>query len=439
MNVTNLILNLKAMITDNTLDQAMVSKAIKLLELGAVYQADSVASLPTASTANAGQLYYVLYDGLYWSTGEYWLPIVQTNVNPAWAWGCNDIGQLGDNSTASRVSPIRVIGGFADWCQVSGGGRHSLGVRCNGTAWAWGYGATGRLGNDSTPNRSSPVSVIGGFNDWCQVAAGCCHSLGVRSNGTAWAWGANAQGRLGNNCTIDRSSPVSVVGGFTDWCQVSAGNWHSLGVRCNGTAWAWGCNGQGRFGDNCTINQSSPVSVVGGFTDWCQVSAGYQHSLGVRTNGTAWAWGCNSLGRLGDNSTINRSSPVSVVGGFTDWSQVATGTFHSLGVRTNGTAWAWGYNGQGRLGDNSTISRTSPVSVVGGFTDWCQVAGGVHSLGVRVNGTAWAWGCNGAGELGNNSTINRSSPVSVVGGFTDWCQVSATQTGASLAIRSTLT
>jgi len=147
----------------------------------------------------------------------------------------------------------------------------------------------------------------------------------------SWAWGLSYRGRLGDNSAIDRSSPVSVVGGFTDWCQLSAGGAHSLGVRSNGTAWAWGYN-SGRLGDNTTISRSSPVSVVGGFTDWYQVSAGDAHSLGVRTNGTAWSWGNNSQGRLGDDSTISRSSPVSVVGGFTDWYQVSTGSYHTLGI-----------------------------------------------------------------------------------------------------------
>jgi alpha-tubulin suppressor-like RCC1 family protein len=428
MNVANLILHLKAMITDNTLDQAMVSKAIKLLELGAVYQADNYASLPTSSVANAGQLYYVRFDGLYWSTGEYWIPIVQTDLLTTWSWGRNDRGQLGDNSSICRSSPINVVGGFTDWCQISSGIVHSTGVRCNGTLWAWGCNGYGRLGNNSTIERNSPILVLGSFNNWCQAAAGDVHSLGVRTNGTAWAWGNNNQGRLGNDSTISRSSPVSVVGGFTDWCQVAAGCVHSLGLRTNGTVWSWGCNATGQLGDGTSISRSSPVSVVGGFTDWCQVSAKWNHVVAIRTNGTAWAWGCNSNGQLGDGTAVSRSSPVSVVGGFTDWCQVSVGNAHSLGVRCNGTAWAWGVNQQGQLGDNTnTAQRSSPVSVVGGFTDWCQVSAGyMFGAGVRTNGTLWAWGCNGNGRLGDNdgTVACRSSPVSVTGGFTDWYQIS---------------
>jgi alpha-tubulin suppressor-like RCC1 family protein len=348
------------------------------------------------------------------------------DVGLSLAWGYNGFGRLGDGTTVNKSSPVSVIGGFTDWCQVSAGSSHSLGVRSNGTAWAWGFNCHGRLGDGTTVSKSSPVSVIGGFTDWCQVSSGGGHSLGVRTDGTAWGWGSNGVGVLGDGTTVSKSSPVSVIGGFTDWCQVSSGGGHSLGVRCDGTAWAWGNNGSGRLGDGATTNRSSPVSVVGGFTDWCQVSAGDSHSLGVRCDGTAWAWGAGVSGRLGDGATTNRSSPVSVVGGFTDWCQVSGSSSHSLGVRTDGTAWAWGCNGSGRLGDGTTVNRSSPVSVIGGFADWCQVsAGDSHSLGVRTDGTAWAWGCNGVGRLGDGTTVNRSSPVSVIGGFADWCQVSA--------------
>jgi alpha-tubulin suppressor-like RCC1 family protein len=287
--------------------------------------------------------------------------------------------------------------------------------------------------------------IIGGFTDWIQVDAGAFtssgefHSLGVRANGTAWAWGSATAGQLGDGTVlISRSSPVSVIGGFTDWIQVSAGGGHSLGVRANGTAYAWGSNTSGRLGDGTAVAKSSPVSVVGGFTDWLQVSGGNSHSLGVRANGTAWAWGLGTSGRLGDGTAVAKSSPVSVIGGYTDWIQVAAGDAHSVGLRANGTAWAWGDNGSGRLGDGTTVSTSSPVSVVGGYTDWIQVtAGTAHSLGLRANGTAWAWGAGASGRLGNDTVDNRSSPVSVVGGFTDWIQVDA---GAeySLGLRATI-
>jgi alpha-tubulin suppressor-like RCC1 family protein len=362
---------------------------------------------------------YVMSDGARWSTNTL------IKAVSAYAWGNGGNGRLGDGTLVARSSPVSVVGGFTDWIQVSGGSTHSLGLRANGTAYAWGNNGTGQLGDVTTVNKTSPVSVIGGFTDWIQVGSGNFHSLGLRANGTAWAWGSGASGQLGDNTEVDKSSPVSVIGGFTDWIQVSGGNSYSLGLRANGTAWAWGPNGSGQLGDGTAVNKSSPVSVVGGYTDWIQVSGG-GHSLGVRANGTAWAWGTGGSGRLGDGTAVTKSSPVSVVGGFTDWIQVSGGNSYSLGLRANGTAWAWGSNGSGELGDDTIVNKSSPVSVVGGFTDWIQVScGGSHSVGLRANGTAWAWGFGTSGQLGDNTEVDKSSPVSVIGGFTDWIQVSA--------------
>ena len=437
--------------SNNTLDYLFLSKAVQTLAVGQVREVATYANLPSAAS-NEGLLVFVTADErIYWSTGTGWYNLIDENKGIAYAWGNGFRGKLGDNTEVSKTSPVSVVGGFTDWCQVSGGSSHSIGLRSNGTVWAWGCSAYGRLGDNctvipSTSGRSSPVSVVGGFTDWCQVSAGASHNLGVRQNGTAWGWGNACSGRLGNNVngsinlvngTGGFSSPVSVVGGFTDWCQVSAGGSHSLGVRTNGTAWGWGDNAYGRLGDGTTVDKSSPVSVVGGFTDWCQVSAGFQTSLGVRTNGTAWAWGRGTSGGLGDGTAVTKSSPVSVAGGFTDWCQVSAGLSNGLGVRRNGTIWAWGVGTCGRLGDGTTVSKTSPVLVLGGFTDWCQVSmGDQHSLGVRTNGTAWAWGIAADGVLGAGAVGNASSPVSVVGGFTDWCQVCAGGSH-SLALRRT--
>ena len=340
-------------------------------------------------------------------------------------WGNNAFGQLGDNTTTSRIFPGGVAADFSDWCQICAGTQHTAAVRTGGSAWAWGSNCYGRLGDNTTTSRSSPVSVVGGFCDWCQISAGNSHTAAVRTGGSAWAWGCNGSGQLGDNTITSRSSPVSVVGGFSDWCQISAGHHHTAAIRPGSGAWTWGRNSAGQLGDNTITSRRSPVSVVGGFCDWCKISAGAAHTAAVRTGGSAWTWGYNNVGQLGDNTTTTRSSPVSVVGGFCDWCQISAHN-HTAAVRTDGSAWAWGCNSYGRLGDNTTTTRSSPVSVVGGFTNWCQIsAGSQHTAAVRTNSSAWAWGCNIFGQLGDCTTTSRSSPVSVVGGFTNWCQISA--------------
>jgi alpha-tubulin suppressor-like RCC1 family protein len=413
------------------LQNCQTSGALDILS-NTVISVSTFANLPDVEQYNGRMIYVDDEKRYYYSVGIEWINDLSSNpviyAEDAYAWGDNSNGRLGNGneSYGSFPNPVSVVGGFTDWCQVSVGKLHSLGLRSNGTLWAWGNNNYGKLGDNTTESRSSPVSVVGGFTDWCQVSTSFYHSLGLRSDGTAWAWGCNNCGQLGDYTTYNNSSPVSVVGGFTDWCQVSAGSCHSLAIKTDGTAWAWGDNYRGQLGDYTDSNSSSPVSVVGEFTDWCQVSAGELHSLGLRSNGTLWAWGINSYGQLGTYDTVNSSSPVSIVGGFTDWCQVDAGGVHNLGVRSNGTAWAWGNNYCGQLGDYTTYCSSSPVSLVGGFTDWCQVSAGFcHSLAIRSNGTAWGWGSNYSEVLGNTNLASRSSPISVSERFTTWCQVSA--------------
>ena len=443
MNIANLILQLESKISNNTLDQQMISKAIRLLEVGAVKVVGSPGELPDPAATPLGELYFVEGSYLYYNSGTSWNTFfsVETETqteNTVWGWGTNFYGIIGDGTYNCRTSPFPTIGGFTDWSQVAAGAYHSVGLRSNGTIWAWGangtygVGITGQLGNNSGTFSLSPVSVVGGITDWCQIAAGAYTTLALRTNGTAWTWGLNYNGDL-----LSKSSPVPVVGGFTDWVSVHSGDTalSSFGIRSDGSAWGWGQGQLGKLGNGTTITRSSPVSVVGGFT-WSQIAAGRCHTIGLRCNGTAWAWGANGLGRLGDGTTVNKSSPVAVVGGFSDWCQIAAGAYHSAGIRTNGTAWSWGFNNSGRLGDGTTVNKSSPVSVVGGFTDWCKIESGFGHVGaIRTNGTAWAWGDNSRGALGDGTTVTRSSPVSVLGGFTDWCDI-AGSSPAMIALRS---
>lgn len=393
----------------------------------------NTASLVSANTS-PGSLVFVESEGIPYikKTDNTWVVLEptlqpQTILNNALNWGENNNGAIGDGTTTRRPAPTATTGQISDFVSISSGYNNSIAIRANGTAWAWGHNSYGRLGVSDTTNRSSPTLVSGGFTDWVKIDVTDSHSLGLRANGTIWSWGRNNSGGLGHGAigsAYNRSSPQSVVGGFTDWADVAAGSQFSVGLRRNGTIWSWGSNSAGQLGDGTTTSSASPVSVVGGFTDWTQISSKGAHTLALRGNGALWAWGYNGSGQLGSGNTTTVSSPVSVVGGFTDWIHLAAGSDFSLAIRANGTLWSWGNNTFGKLGSNSTTNRSSPGSVVGGFTDWVQADSGVqHTAALRANGTLWNWGSGGYGRLGDGSYSNFSSPISVSGGFTDWVAV----------------
>jgi len=404
----------------------------------------TVGDLPSVAD-NKGRLVYVSgEDGYYFSDGTEWLSdfssVSQVISGILYAWGRGSDGRLGDGTAIAKSSPVTVVGGITNWSQISAGSSHNLGVTDAGIAYAWGSGANGRLGDGTTINKSSPVTVVGGITNWSAVSAGNAHSLGLTDAGIAYAWGAGIDGLLGDGTTnINRSSPVTVAGGITNWSAISAGGdggAHNLGVTDAGIAYAWGLGSYGRLGDGTTIARSSPVTVVGGITNWSAVSAGTAHSLGLTDAGILYAWGLGIDGRLGDGTVIRRSSPVTVIGGITNWSSVSAGT-HNLGVTDTGVLYAWGAAGNGRLGDNTIIDKSSPVTVVGGITNWSAVnAGGYHNLGVTDAGILYAWGRGSYGQLGDGSAINRSSPVTVIGGITNWNAVAAGVTSIAISTQS---
>lgn len=160
--------------------------------------------------------------------------------------------------------------------------------------------------------------------------------------------------------------------GLTEQLQaVAAGTWTGLPLPA---LYAWGLNSSGQVGNGTANNLSSPVQV-GSLTDWSQISAGGEHSAAVKTNGTLWTWGKNSFGQLGQNDIVSRSSPVQV-GALTDWAQVSAGlTQFTAAIKTTGTLWTWGDDDGGNLGQNSVVDRSSPVQV-GALTNWAQVSAG---------------------------------------------------------------
>ena len=354
--------------------------------------------------------------------------------NQLWVWGLNNYGQLGTNNTTPGTgisSPVQTVSGGTNWKQVAGGNRHTAAIKTDGTLWLWGFNTSGELGDNTTTSRSSPVQTVSAGTNWKQVSSGSFHTAAIKTDGTLWLWGLNSNGELGTNNTTNRSSPVQTVSAGTNWKQVSMGSFHTAAIKTDGTLWVWGRNNYGQLGDNTVTNRSSPVQTISAGTNWKQVSVGYRHTAAIKTDGTLWVWGRNAYGQLGDNTITHKSSPVQTVSGGTNWKQVScggnsSGGNHTAAIKTDGTLWLWGFNGQGQLGDSTTTSRSSPVQTTSGGTNWKQVAGGnLHTAAIKTDGTLWLWGDNNSGELGDNTSNNRrSAPIQTVAGGTNWKQVS---------------
>ena len=309
-----------------------------------------------------------------------------------WAWGFNGSGQLGDGTTTNRNAPVQ-IGTDTNWKFVTAGGNHSLAIKTDGTLWGWGDSLWGEVGTGTFGVDVLAPTRIGTASNWKSVAAGATFSLGVRTDGTLWAWGDNMYGQLGHGL-YTAYSPVR-VGTAVDWKSVTAGSNHTAALKTNNSLWIWGANMYGQLG-NGTITDNGTPTQLGAAGEWKAVAAGNDHTLAIKADGSLWAWGHNFRGEIGNGTETNQLSPVKI--GTSTWSTVAAGNEFSLAVNANGTLWSWGEV----IGANwnETPYKTSPEQL-GTATDWLSIApGDHHAFGFRANGTVWFWGDNQWGELG---------------------------------------
>ncbi|MCL2680698.1 MAG: hypothetical protein FWF11_04400, partial [Coriobacteriia bacterium] len=305
-----------------------------------------------------------------------------------------------DDAFAPNETPTVVSGGIAllsslDISQgattFSAGSGHSLAIKPDGTLWAWGWNSNARTGlNTTVGNQVVPVQVDTATN-WAQVSAGDAHSLATRTDGTLWAWGSNLNARTGRSTVTGNQLVPIQVDTATNWTQVSAGWEHSLAIRADGTLWAWGANDNGRTGRGITTGNTLVPTQVGTATNWLSVSSGQHHSLGIRSDGTLWAWGNNTSGATGLGTLVGVQSTPAQIGTATNWAQVSAGSFHSLAVRADGTLWTWGSNLNGRTGLDTAVGTELVPTQVGNESNWTQASAGTnHSLAIKANGTLWA-------------------------------------------------
>jgi len=347
-----------------------------------------------------------------------------------WYWGRNSYELINPNS-----SPVQISLGGDTWKQASTGfisnfdiyGARDLAVKADGTMWAQGFFEGVVL---------EPVRIFDDMgSSWKQVSVDAFHAAAIKTDGTLWAWGLNYYGEIGDGTTEYRSSPVQTITGGSNWSQVACGRWGTAAIKTDGTLWAWGNNRSGSLGDDSTVDKSSPVQTISGGSDWVQVAACTDNMAAVKADGTLWTVGGNFSGQLGNNrasgggSFRNRSSPVQTSLGGTNWKSVACGGADTIyyismsAIKTDGTLWLWGNNNGGGLGDNTTENRSNPVQVMTAGNWKYSSTSGTSSAGIKSDGTLWTWGDNGYGQLGDNTTESKSSPVQTIMGGSSWLQV----------------
>lgn len=342
------------------------------------------------------------------------------NPNTMWAWGWNGYGGLGLNNFNNASSPTQVSSSVP-WAAIATQSIvGSWGIKADGTLWYAGYNppvcyAVSPIPESNTTGRFNSYGFsswltfgqVTNYTDWCpapgKFSVGASNSVtNIKKNGTLWSDGG-----------VLTSNRFSQIGSLTNWCFVSVGG--GLGgfsVKTDGSLWVWGDNYYGALGIPCFIGCntnrliSSPIQI-GSCYNWAKTASGCSNGLAIKKDGTLWAWGYCSSGVLGQGSSSSCGKIFSTrvqIGSCNNWKCVAISGSTSVGIKTDGTMWAWGYNGPNSLlGTGDTTNRSSPVQI-GGLNIWKRTAIAGNGVALTSTGKLYAWGTptgNGHGPCGN--------------------------------------
>ena len=283
----------------------------------------------------------------------------------------------------------------------------------------------GAAANGARASMSAPVTAI---------ATGGAHSCALAADGTVSCWGKDDSGELGNGLvtTSATSTPVSVVG-LSGVTAITAGFNRTCALGTDGTVHCWGDNHDGELGNGTTTDSATPVSVVG-LSGVTAITAGLNHTCALTADRTVHCWGDNTYGELGTGTMTSSLTPVSVVG-LSGVTAITAGANRTCALTADRTVHCWG---AGALGDGTTPSSLTPVTVVGLSGVTAITTGWNHSCALTGDGLAHCWGDNYSGELGNGTTTRSLTPVRVVGlsgvtaitaGYRNSCAVTRGGTG----------
>ncbi|HYC38792.1 MAG TPA: hypothetical protein VEC19_20360 [Usitatibacter sp.] len=331
-----------------------------------------------------------------------------TQEGDVYSWGANREGELGDGTTSSRPDPRR-IAALAGVTAISAGWTGAAAVKADGTVWTWGDSPGAFLGHGPAPPRGT-VTRVPGVENIVAVSMGCFHTVALAADRTVWAWGWNGYGALGLGSITTGDHPPTQLGAPRDIVAIAAGCVHTLALTANGDVWAWGSNAYGQLGDGTRITRAEPVRL-NGISDVVAISTRVGHTLALKRDGTLWSWGRNDYGELGDGTTTARLAPVLLSGVPRTLEAIAAGNGFSLALQNDGTVLSWGGNEDGRLGDSTLASHSTPQALPGFAAVRSLEAGPTHAAAVKQDGSVWGWGANRGGQLALEAPTQRSTPT----------------------------
>lgn len=341
-------------------------------------------------------------------------------------WGNNSNGQLGDgNFLTDSNRPVAVSGLPLGVVAVSAGFEHTCAITSDGDVFCWGDNSLGQLGDDILAFSSTPVAVSNLGSDVTSISTGTYFTCALTSSSGVLCWGDNEHGQLGDGTIIESRTPVAVNGLSSGVTVISVGNDHACALTDDAGVLCWGNNSRGQLGDGTTKDISTPITVSGLPSDVIIISSGYAHTCASTDSNGLFCWGDNYFGQLG-GAAASSIVPQAVENLPSDVTSITSGYTHSCAHDNGGEILCWGDNSRGQLGDGSTTDSSTPVSITGLSSSLTAIsAGGGHTCAVSSGGGLYCWGSNWRGELGNDIDWTSSVPIAINGLSSDVTAMSA--------------
>ena len=390
------------------------------------------------------------------SCGEEFTVAIKSD-STVWAWGINRYGQLGQGTNRTNSSIPIQIGTQSNYTTISSGKYLTVLKDSNNKLWHVGacYSTTdvsqitqvGSASNwdvftaghpdiyaiklngslwkfTSTNGRPTGLTQIGSSPNWEKVD----QSLLIKSNGTLWGYGGNSFGQLGTGGLNGSATPVQ-IGIDNDWENIVSGESTSFAVKVDGSFWAWGKNNHAQFGNGKNKSKILPINSSASWKDVSNSNGSFNdHVSAIKTDGTLWSWGLNGNGQLGDGTQFTTQYLPVQAGSDTNWSSISNGYQFSISIKSDGTLWGWGRNLRGQLGLGYTSFNVLSPLQIGLDSNWqAVVTGSNFSLGLKKDSTLWSWGHNSDGQLGNGQSGNSltlNTPTQI-GTDSNWVFVAA--------------
>jgi len=377
-----------------------------------------------------------------------------TSLGRVLFWGQNTYGQLGDESTTNRLSPVDITANFMlepeeTIASMEHGHYHSSAVTSLNRVFTWGYNSYGQLGNGTITDIHSPVEITANFNlnvgeAILKTSLNIYHSVALSSDGRVFTFGINDRGQLGDNTYNNKTLPTDVTSFFVlnpeeKVIDLLTGWQFTLALTSEKRVFAWGYGGTGSLGDGTWTDKLIPTNITDKFNlvgdeKIESLSAGFGQASAITSENRLFMWGQNNFYQLGDGTNTNRNLPVDITARFIlpegeKYASVSMGGYFSSALTTLNKYLSWGNNNVGQLGDGTNSLRSAPVRLIlprytvmpNGLPVTEKISftalGQLHSHFVTENSRVFSTGYNSYGQLGDGTSTLRYLPVEITANF----------------------